>query len=68
MPDRYPARCRDCGARSDLILRWNAAGEVRIAWDGVARRQVDLRQPRTSTARCGACGSTEIAIEEAEIR
>jgi hypothetical protein len=66
--DIYPARCRGCGRASDLVLRWNPAGEVRIAWEGIERRRVDLVQPRASTARCGGCGSSDIAIGAAEIR
>ena len=66
--DRYPTRCRGCGRASDLILRWNAAGEVRVSWEGIERRRVDLVQPRASTARCSDCGSSDIVIGPAEIR
>jgi hypothetical protein len=65
--DRYPVRCRGCGGTTELVLRWNSAGEVRKSWDGVDRARVNLRQPRVSTARCGACGSSDLLISPAEI-
>ena len=66
-PDRYPARCRACAKATELVLRWNVAGEVRVLWDGVQRKRVNLVQPRTSTARCGECGSSEIVIGPAQV-
>jgi hypothetical protein len=65
--DSYPARCRGCGLKSTLVLRWNVSGEVRKTWDGTSKARVDLRQPRSSTAQCAACGSTDLAISKAEI-
>ncbi len=65
--DRYPVRCRGCAQTTELVLRWKRSGEVRKSWEGVERARVNLRQPRVSTAQCGACGSTDLLIEPAVI-
>lgn len=65
--DCYTVRCRGCGQTTELVLSWNSAGEVRKSWEGVDRARVNLRQPRASTAQCGACSSTDLLISPADI-